>query len=269
MNYIGCAGWSLPTAAQLHFAAQGSHLERYASRLNAVEINSSFYRPHGRATYERWAAAVPPGFRFSVKLPRTITHDCRLAGTDALLDEFMAQATGLGDRLGCLLVQLPPSLQFQARMAAGFFDALRRRHDGMIAVEPRHASWFAPAVDGWLAQRRVSRVLADPVRHDGGQGPGGWPEGIYLRLHGSPRMYYSSYGADLLQALARRIALAACKGRELWCIFDNTAGGAAAHNAVALKLTLDKEVRFDQPGVGAAEHQDDPNNRRAPRGGGR
>lgn len=240
-SYLGCAGWNLPREAQPAFAAGGSHLQRYASRLNAVEINSSFHRPHSRATYERWAAAVPPAFRFSVKLPRAITHELRLLAADTLLDQFLAQVGGLGQRLGCLLVQLPPSLEFQSAVAAGFFDSLLRRYAGAVALEPRHASWFTPAVDGWLAHRRVARVLADPVRHDGGCLPGGFSDRVYLRLHGSPRMYYSSYGTDTIQALAARIALALREGREVWCIFDNTAGSAAARNAVDLKLALDQE----------------------------
>ena len=243
MGYLGCAGWSLPRDAQAAFAAGDSHLQRYAGRLNAVEINSSFHRPHSRATYERWAAAVPPDFRFSVKLPRTITHDLRLLAADTLLDDFLTQAVGLGNRLGCLLVQLPPSLEFQPIAAAGFFDSLRQRHAGPVALEPRHASWFSPVVDAWLAQRQIARVLADPVRHDAGRLPGGWPELVYLRLHGSPRMYYSPYQPPTLLALARRIALALREGREVWCVFDNTAASAAVHDAIALKLALDKEVQ--------------------------
>jgi uncharacterized protein YecE (DUF72 family) len=112
-----------------------------------------------------------------------------------------------------------------------------------VALEPRHASWFAAPVDRWLAERRASRVLADPVRHEAGRLPGGWAERVYLRLHGSPRMYYSSYEPPLLQALALRIALALREGCEVWCMFDNTAGSQAAHNAVELKLALDKEVQ--------------------------
>ena len=243
ITYIGCAGWSLPRDAQPAFALEGSHLQRYASRLNAVEINSSFHRPHNRATYERWAGAVPADFRFCVKLPRTITHDMRLIDAGSLLDEFLAQAGGLGTRLGCLLVQLPPSLEFQTGIARAFFDALQARHPGAVALEPRHASWFTPAVDGLLAQRCVSRVLADPVRHDPGRVPGGWPDRIYLRLHGTPRMYYSSYEPQVLQALARRIALAQREGREVWCMFDNTAGSQAAHNAVDLEFALDAQVQ--------------------------
>lgn len=242
-SYLGCAGWSLPRDAQPAFAPEGSHLQRYASRLNAVEINSSFYRPHSRATYERWAGTVPPDFRFSVKLPRTITHDGRLAAPEPLLDQFLAQATGLGERLGCLLVQLPPSLAFEPATAARFFDALRQRHGGALALEPRHASWFTAHVDSWLARRQVARVLADPVRHDAGRMPGGFAGRIYLRLHGSPRMYYASYPPATLAALARRIAVARRDGHEVWCIFDNTASGAATHNALDLKMALDEETR--------------------------
>jgi uncharacterized protein YecE (DUF72 family) len=242
-SYLGCAGWSLARDVQPAFAPEGSHLQRYASRLNAVEINSSFYRPHSRATYERWAAAVAPDFRFSVKLPRAVTHDSRLVDTEPLLDAFLAQATGLGDRLGCLLVQLPPSLGFQPATAAPFFHALRQRHGGALALEPRHASWFTPEVDAWLAGQQVARVLADPVRHDPGRVPGGFAGRIYLRLHGSPRMYYASYRPETIRALARRIAVALRDGHEVWCIFDNTAAGAAAHNALDLKQALDKEIR--------------------------
>ena len=238
LSYVGCAGWSLPRDIQHAFPASGSHLQRYAAQLNAAEINSSFHRPHTRATYERWAAAVATDFRFSVKLPKTITHGNKLARVEGLLDAFLDQAAGLGDRLGCLLVQLPPSLAFAPATAGEFFDALGQRHLGAVALEPRHASWFTPEVDGWLSDRGIARVLADPVRHDGGRAPGGFPGRVYLRLHGSPRMYYSSYQPDVLSALARRIRLALVKGCEVWCVFDNTAGSAAAHNALDLQRAL-------------------------------
>lgn len=236
--FVGCAGWSLPRDIQDRFPGPGQHLHRYASRLPAAEINSSFHRPHSRATYERWAASVPEAFRFCVKLPKTITHERQLAGTEPLLDDFLSQAGGLGDRLGCLLVQLPPKLAFDAALAASFFDALGRRWSGPVAAEPRHASWFTPPADAWLAQRRLARVLADPVRHAGGERPGGWRGLTYLRLHGSPRTYYSSYPDEVIDALARRIAAALTDGETVWCIFDNTASGAAAHNAIALQERL-------------------------------
>lgn len=239
--FIGCAGWSLPTASQASFGPGATHLQRYASRLNACEINSSFYRPHRRETYERWAQAVPAAFRFCVKAPRTITHERKLIGCEDLIGEFMQQAGGLGHRLGCVLVQLPPSLAFDPAPAQDFFAALRQRWPGPIAAEPRHASWFEPAADQLLAAHGTARVLADPVRHAAGALPGGWPDLVYLRLHGSPRMYYSSYEAPLIAALARRIAQALAQGAAVWCIFDNTAGSAAPDNALGLQQAVLQE----------------------------
>jgi uncharacterized protein YecE (DUF72 family) len=238
MTLVGCAGWSLPTAVQEHFGAGDSHLARYATRFPVAEINSSFHRPHKRSLYEKWAAAVPEHFRFSAKLPRTITHERRLVGCEDLLDAFLEQAGGLGTKLACLLVQLPPSFAFDARVAASFLDLLRSRHAGALAMEPRHASWFTEEADALLRAQRVARVLADPVRHEPGRAPGGWPGRVYLRLHGAPRVYYSSYEAPLLQALARRLQVAEAEGAETWCIFDNTASGAAAGNALDLLQLL-------------------------------
>jgi uncharacterized protein YecE (DUF72 family) len=237
---VGTAGWSLPRDLQDQFAAGDSHLARYASVFPAAEINSSFHRPHKRSLYGKWAASVPPQFRFCAKLPKTITHERRLVDCEALLDTFLEEAGGLGDKLACLLVQLPPSFAFDAAIATHFLQALRERFAGALAMEPRHATWFEPDADALLCQWQVARVLADPVRHDAGRAPGGWPQRIYLRLHGTPRMYYSSYEDEVLRALAARMLQAAAEGAEVWCIFDNTASGAAAGNALTLRRLLEQ-----------------------------
>lgn len=229
---VGCAGWSLPRATWPEFPDAGTHLQRYAARFNAVEINSSFYRPHQTATYARWAASVPDPFRFSVKLPKTITHQQRLAGCAGLLDDFLAQTAGLGEKLGCLLVQLPPSLGFDAATAEEFLRALRQRHAGPVALEPRHASWFTAQADALLGAWQVARVLADPVVHEAGKKPGGVKSLVYVRLHGSPRMYYSAYERDGLDALTLRLQRMAATGANVWCVFDNTAEGAAVTDAL-------------------------------------
>ena len=235
---VGCAGWSLPRAAWPQFSAAGTHLQRYAARLSAVEINSSFYRPHQPGTYARWAASVPENFRFSVKLPKTITHQQRLQGCAPLLDDFLAQAGGLGDKLGCLLVQLPPSLAFDAAVVQDFLSALRERHAGPVALEPRHASWFDTPADALLQAWRVGRVLADPQAAAAGCRPGGFEGLVYLRLHGSPRMYYSAYSPAVLDALTVRLEAASRSGACVWCIFDNTAEGAALTNALHTQQEL-------------------------------
>ena len=145
------------------------------------------YRPHQRKTYERWAASTPPVFRFSVKVPKAITHDYGLADCGALLDRFLAEAGGLGDKLAILLVQLPPKMVFDQRIADAFFGELRKRSDTLVAVEPRHASWFEPATDGWLAERGLARVAADPAPVAGAEIPGGWAGLTYYRWHGLPQ----------------------------------------------------------------------------------
>jgi uncharacterized protein YecE (DUF72 family) len=206
--------------------------------LPAVEINSTFHRPHRAATFERWAASVPRTFRFSVKLPRTITHDQKLAGTSTRLKEFLAELEPLGTRLGCLLVQLPPSLAFDARVARAFFTLLRKRFDRSIALEPRHASWFEVRAERLLKDLEVARVAADPPRVAGGDTPGGWHGIAYYRLHGSPRMYYSSYDDGYLEALADQLRELRRRRIPTWCIFDNTTLGAATGNALKLATSV-------------------------------
>lgn len=222
---IGTAGWSISAAHAAAFPATGTHLARYAAVLPCAEINTSFYRPHRPATYARWATSVPAGFRFAVKLPRAITHEARLANAEPLLDAFLAEAIALGDRLGPLLVQLPPSLPFRP---GDFFAQLRARHAGEVVCEPRHPSWFTPEATAHLLAHRIARVAADPAIVPEAAEPGGWPGLAYWRLHGSPRMYYSPYGPARLAALAPRLA------PDAWVIFDNTADGHALADALHL-----------------------------------
>jgi uncharacterized protein YecE (DUF72 family) len=234
--FLGCAGWSLPREQWPQFVERGSHLQRYSARLNAVEINSSFYRPHRPQTYERWGQSVPPGFRFSVKMPRRLTHELRLQNPGSVLDEFLSQCLQLGDRLGCLLVQLPPSLSYDALIAGAFFTALRQRFAGAVVLEPRHASWGE--AEALLYEYRIGRVAADPPVIAGGDTPKGWPGVQYWRLHGSPRIYHSAYGPDRLQALAQALHACAEAGIPSWCIFDNTASGHAVGNALSLQALM-------------------------------
>ena len=231
---VGCAGWSLAKKLQPLFTDRGSHLATYATRFPAVEINSSFYRPHRPATYARWGGAVPPDFRFSVKVPKAITHERRLAGAEAPLAEFLAEVTALGERLGCLLVQLPPSVAWDAAIARSFLELLRRAHGGPVALEPRHRSWFGPEPEALLRSLEVARVAADPAVVPEAAEPGGWSGLVYYRLHGSPRMYWSAYDPSRLDDLADRMRSAAAAGSPAWCIFDNTAADAAIPDALAL-----------------------------------
>lgn len=233
--YVGCAGWSIARRVAEHFPGAGSHLERYAARFNAVEINSSFYRPHQQKTYARWAAATPRGFRFSVKAPKQITHQARLVDATEALDRFVEEVSGLGEKLGALLVQLPPSLAFDGDLAEGFFRELRQRlPEVAVALEPRHPSWFAADVDSLLTSLAISRVAADPPPVPSASRPAGAQRTVYYRLHGSPRMYYSAYESEFLREVAQQLALSLRADAATWCIFDNTALSAASENALEL-----------------------------------
>jgi len=235
---IGIAGWAIRREHSARFAHVGTHLQRYATLFNCVEINSCFYRPHRISTYARWAESVPENFRFAVKLPKVITHELRLVGVTAPLEQFLGETSGLGEKRGPILVQLPPSFAFDSAAAGSFFDQLRNRYDGEVVFEPRHETWFASEVDSLLRERRVARVAADPACVPSAAEPGGYDRIVYYRLHGSPRTYYSAYLPEVLADVARVLDEKAVQGITTWCIFDNTALGAATTDALTVKSLL-------------------------------
>lgn len=229
---IGTAGWSFPR--DLDFPVQGTGLERYAARFDCVEINSSFYRPHQRKTYERWATSTPVRFRFAVKVPQSITHERRLAGVDDLLARFLDETDGLGAKRGPLLVQLPPSLRFEAERVGAFLETWRRSTDAPTVLEPRHASWFEPGPERMLMDFQVARVAADPAVVPQAAEPGGWRRLTYRRWHGSPVIYESAYPPEALEALAAQLVTEG----ETWCVFDNTKFGAATRDALTTQTLV-------------------------------
>ena len=238
---IGTAGWAIARDVSEQFPAEGSSLERYASRFTVAEINSSFHREHRTSTWQRWRDSVPASFRFSVKLPKTITHQAKLRDCDDLLDDFAEQVRNLGDKLAVILVQLPPKLELDMLSASQLFEGLAQRCSAMLACEPRNTTWFTAEADDFLRELRVARVAADPALLPSAARPGGWTSLQYWRLHGSPRMYRSTY-RDRIDQLASAITSEA-KGRsETWCIFDNTASSAATGDALALCSAISADV---------------------------
>jgi uncharacterized protein YecE (DUF72 family) len=242
---IGCPRWAIPATHADRFPPGESHLDRYARRFPVVEINSSFYRPHKPATYARWAASTPAHFRFSVKVPKEITHERRLTGATDLLDQFLREAGMLGAKLGPLLVQLPPSFAYSPDVAQTFFSELRQRFTGSVVFEPRHPTWFSDDVEQLLVMHRVARVAADPAPVPAAARPGGYAGLVYYRLHGSPRMYYSAYSPEYLTSLTETL-LHAARSAPVWCIFDNTALDAAIPDGL---FVLDR-LRFSARAAG-------------------
>lgn len=232
--FIGTAAWAIPTACRGRFADGPSILHRYASRLNAAEINTSFYRPHRRASYARWAESVGPGFRFAVKAPRTISHEKRLRDCCEEIARFAGEVGGLGTKLGAVLLQLPPSLAFDRGAASYVFERMTARVGAPLVCEPRHASWFRDEAERLFRRFGVARVAADPPPVPTADAPGGAKATVYLRLHGSPRMYESDYPDAALRAWAAELAGYAADGADTWCIFDNTKFGYATADALRL-----------------------------------
>jgi uncharacterized protein YecE (DUF72 family) len=237
--YIGTAGWNVPGIHAQHFEREGTHLVRYGQKFNCAEINSSFYREHKPETYRKWADSVPEHFRFAVKVPRTITHggELRARNQDALA-RFLQQTSALGEKRGPLLFQLPPKLAFDKATVLDFFSVLRDLYQGPVVLEPRNVSWFGAEPDLMLREFHIARVAADPEVVAHAAQPAGWPGLVYFRLHGSPRRYYSAYSDDFLSRLADELSCLSRSTAPAWCIFDNTASGAALGNALELRSRI-------------------------------
>jgi uncharacterized protein YecE (DUF72 family) len=233
---VGLAGWSNPPAKRLERSLQQTHLSYYAAHFSCVEINSSFYRAHQSATYARWRDETPGTFRFSVKMPRSITHESQLKRCANEVSRFYEGIMELQPKLAAVLIQLPPSLEFNARTVRVFFKTVPRLRGTKIVCEPRHPSWFSTAAENALRDAGVSRVAADPARSPGAEVPGGAKRFAYFRWHGSPRLYYSKYSQTQLAAFAA--AVVSAKAADAWCVFDNTARHAAWDDALEFMAAL-------------------------------
>jgi uncharacterized protein YecE (DUF72 family) len=170
-----------------------------------------------------------------VKLPKVITHERGLAGAESALARFVDEIGPLHHKLGCLLLQLPPGLAFDEAIADSFLAALRVAYSGPVAVEPRHASWAQPPAEALLRRYHCDAVWADPVVIR--LAPRKTPGLAYFRLHGHPHVYSSSYSAAFIRDMAGRLSAAAASS-DVWCVFDNTAQGAAVTNAISLQRSL-------------------------------
>ena len=162
-------------------------------RFPAVEINSSFYRPHRPSTYQRWAATVPAHFRFAVKVPKEITHLRRLADVRRAAGALPRRGRGARREARALAGATAAQLRLRCATRLRLPGASAGRTQGDVACEPRHRSWFTAEAERLLSGFRIARVAADPAVVPAAAEPGGWPGLAYYRLHGSPRMYRSPY----------------------------------------------------------------------------
>ncbi len=228
---IGLAGWSEAVSRyRSAFPADGSGLSRYSGTFDFVEVNVTFYRAVRETTFASWAEQTPADFRFSVDPSRTVKHTARLSA-NARLEEALQPMGALGDKLAALLIQLPPTLDFDPARAEAFLARLRGLYAGTVAWEPRHPGWASAEAESLLAAHQVTPVITEiPTTHTPHA-----PGADYVRLHGTPRRYRSSYPTDQLRALAAWIAEGTSPA---YVVFDNTAGPAGVANGRELQELL-------------------------------
>jgi len=217
------------------FIRAGDRLAFYAEHFTSVELNVTFYRMPPADAFRGWRDAVPDDFRFAVKASRYLTHILRLADPEGPVDYLMERASLLGDRLGVVLVQLPPSLELDPER----LDRTLRAFAGRVpvAVEPRHRSWFVDEAWDVLRSHDAAFVLADrrgPITPLVSTAP--W---TYLRLHVGTASPRPCYGDRALRSWVERLHALGPAGRQGWVFFNNDHRACAIRNAATFAELVD------------------------------
>lgn len=233
--FIGTSGWVYPTWRKHLYAGvpMRAWLRRASETFDALEINGSFYTQIASATYARWAAETPPEFRFTLKGHRFVTHYRRLGDCTDSVIRLRDPARGLGRKLLAVLWQLPSRFACDLARLDGFLTAIEHWPEVRHVLEPRHRSWFVPAVAERLADAGVAVCLSDAP--DFPMWRAVTTDLVYIRLHGHTRKYASSYRRATLRAWAHEIAGWLAEGRDVHAYLDNDAEGHAVPNALALR----------------------------------
>jgi uncharacterized protein YecE (DUF72 family) len=241
---IGTSGWNYDHWRGPFYPEDLSSrewLSFYARHLGSVEVNNTFYQLPRERTLRDWSDAVPSDFLFSVKASRYITHMKKLKDPKDSLEQFLARVLTLGDRLGPVLFQLPPSWKVNPERFEGFLEEMRERGRDLptplrCAFEFRDESWFSDEVLGLLRAHEAAFCIYDL---GGSQSPREvTADFVYVRLHGPGGRYEGSYGTEALSEWAGAFSTWTRKGIDVYCYFDNDDSGYAAKNAIALAEML-------------------------------
>lgn len=241
MAHIGTSGWSYDHWQGILYPEglpPSGRLPVYVSRFATAELNSSYYRWPGGAAFRSWKRRLPPGFRLAVKAPGLLTHVQRLYSPENWLTRIERDLTALGDRCGPLLVQLPPTLEYDYPRLSWF---LQRIPTGRrVALEFRHPSWHHDAVFALLQQHRAAYCVMS-----GAHLPcvlRATADFVYIRLHGPDphHLYAGSYPENDLRWWADRIREWESTGKEVFAYFNNDGEGNAVRNALRLRELLSR-----------------------------
>ena len=242
MIHIGCSGWMYREWRGIFYPdglPQKRWFERYAQEFETVEINASFYRMPLASTFEKWREKAPPAFHYAVKVNRFITHMKKLCDCRNEIERFIELVRPLGDKLGPLLYQLPPSLHEDRQRLETFLGWLP--NDLRHVVEFRHRSWYDEEILALLDRHGVGFVVHDLK----GLNSPAWASGrtAYVRFHGSGGKYRGRYSNEALSHWTNWCIDQAKLGRTVWCYFNNDIGGHAIKDARTLKSMVDEISR--------------------------
>jgi uncharacterized protein YecE (DUF72 family) len=228
---IGTSGWQYADWRGVLYPPrlpQRLWLEEYARHFDTLELNNSFYRLPSNDTFAAWRQRLPVGFVVAVKASRYLTHIRRLRDPAEPVARLMAAAGGLGDRLGPILLQLPPTQRAEPGRLA---ETLALFPDGSrIAVEPRHASWWTDETRQVLVDHGAALCWADRLGRP--QTPL-WRTTTwgYLRFHEGRARPRPSYGDRALRTWADRVLAEFGPTDDVFAYFNNDPGGAAIRDA--------------------------------------
>jgi len=238
---VGTSGWSYDHWKGPFYPARlagGQMLAFYAEHFRTAEINSSFYRLPAQATLNRWRECTPADFLFTAKASRYITHMKKLGDPRRSVSAFLRRIRLLGDKLGPILFQLPPSWRFDGERLAAFLAALSGEF--RYAFEFRDRSWLNDEVYELLSRHGAAFCIYEL---DGFLSPREMTSDIvYVRLHGPDGPYRGSYDARSLAGWAADLRRWAALGCTVYCYFDNDERGYAARNALRLQSLLRETI---------------------------
>jgi uncharacterized protein YecE (DUF72 family) len=242
--FVGTSGWNYPDWRG-RFYPDGLQPRRflsyYATQFRTTELNYSFYHLPKPETFQNWAGQVPEGFVLAVKANRHITHLKRLRDVTETWQTFLGNASGLGEHLGPVLLQLPPSFTANLEVLEGFLRGSRRlarKHKVRLAFEFRHQTWFEDPVFDILRQYEASPVIAQSRRYPQSP-PVTTASFVYLRFHGPEDLFASAYSLEDLEAWAMRIRSWLSERRSVYAYFNNDWHGYAVENARTLISLLE------------------------------
>jgi uncharacterized protein YecE (DUF72 family) len=235
--YIGTSGWSYKHWSDIFYPKEikpDKYLEYYLTKFSCVELNASFYHLPLKNTVSGWMIRTPATFRFCTKLNRFITHQMKLVNIEKSLQKYFDVFETMKDRLGPVLIQLPPGLSYDKQLIVNFFDLLKDKYNFYrFAIEVRHESWINDNFFDMLANSGIALVISDSGNR--------YPfcetvttDFVYLRFHGREQLYASLYDEADLTLSAEKIINWLNEDIKVWAFFNNDYHGFAVNNALRL-----------------------------------